>query len=214
MLLGGVFSGLSFATNDVLLPAGTIEFNRIYRRILYSNPGLELEPNTVKHFEDSSIVTGDVSGDVLSDVTIIDRDDSGRQRVITAAHVRLRESGQQAGVISLQLSNVFTHLIGADPGDFEYIRAAAMEYHIVLRRSSRPWCRSGRRSRVRRTCGRQFPCSGRNEHSANCRTRPSPLMPCCSISGPWPHGWRTRRRPRAAHCSAVSGSGSPLSTID
>ena len=132
MLLGGVFSGLSFATNDVLLPAGTIEFNRIYRRILYSNPGLELEPNTVKHFEDSSIVTGDVSGDVLSDVTIIDRDDSGRQRVITAAHVRLRESGQQAGVISLQLSNVFTHLIGADPGDFEYIRAAAMEYHIVL----------------------------------------------------------------------------------
>lgn len=132
MLLGGVFSGLSFATNDVLLPAGTIEFNRIYRRILYSNPGLELEPNTVKHFEDSSIVTGDVSGDVLSDVTIIDRDDSGRQRVITAAHVRLRESGQQAGVISLQLSNVFTHLIGAAPGDFEYVRAAAMEYHIVL----------------------------------------------------------------------------------
>ena len=132
MLLGGVFSGLSFATNDVLLPAGTIEFNRIYRRILYSNPALELDPNTVKHFKDSAIVTGDASGDVLRDVTIIDRDESGRPRVITAEQVRLRESGEQAGVISLQLGNVFTHLIGADPGDFEYVRAAAMEYHIVL----------------------------------------------------------------------------------
>ena len=35
-------------------------------------------------------------------------------------------------MISLQLGDVFTHLIGADPGDFEYVRAAAMEYHIVL----------------------------------------------------------------------------------
>ena len=132
LLLGALFSALSFATNDVLLPAGTIEFNRVYRRILYRNPGLELEPNTVKHFEENFIVTGDLRGDVLQDVTIIDRDDSGRQRVITAASVRLQASGQQVGVISLQLSDVFTHLTGTDRGDFEYVRAAGMEYHIVL----------------------------------------------------------------------------------
>ena len=132
MVLGALFSALSFATNDVLLPAGTIEFNRIYRRILYRNPGLELEPNTVRHFEDSAIVTGDLHADTLRDVTIIDRDESGQQRVITARTVRLRESGQQAGVISLQLDDVFTHLSGEEAGDFEYVRAAAMEYHIVL----------------------------------------------------------------------------------
>lgn len=132
MLLGALFSALSFATNDVLLPAGTIEFNRVYRRILNHNPGLELEPNTVTHFEDSAIVTGDLQGGVLRGVTIIDRDDSGRQRVITADTVGLRESGRQAGVISLQLSGVFTHLVGAERGNFEYVRAAGMQYHIVL----------------------------------------------------------------------------------
>ena len=132
MLLGVLFSALSFATNDVLLPAGTIEFNRVYRRILNHNPGLELEPNTVTHFEDAAIVTGNLRGGALQEVTIIDRADSGRRRVITAASVGLRESGRQEGVISLQLSDVFTHLLGADQGDFEYVRAAGMEYHIVL----------------------------------------------------------------------------------
>lgn len=132
MLLGLLFSALSFATNDVLLPAGTIEFNRVYRRILNRNPGLELEPNTVTHFEDSAIVTGDLRGGALQAVTIIDRTESGRQRVITAGELGLRESGLQAGVISLQLGGVFSHLIGADRGDFEYVSAAGMEYNIVV----------------------------------------------------------------------------------
>ena len=53
---GVLFAGLSFATNDMLLPAGTIEFNRVYRNILYRNPGLELEPDSVKHLDRKSVV--------------------------------------------------------------------------------------------------------------------------------------------------------------
>lgn len=130
--LGVLFAGLSFATNDMLLPAGTIEFNRVYRNILYRNPGLELEPDSVKHFEDSAIVTGALLDDALRDVTIIDRDSSGQLRVITARSLRLDDSSQQTGVISLELDDVFTHLSGESAGDFEYISADAMAYQIVL----------------------------------------------------------------------------------
>ena len=129
---GMLFAGLSFATNDMLLPASTIEFNRVYRSIIYRNPGLELEPDSVKQFEDSAIVTGALFGDAVRDVTIMDRDSSGELRVITARDMRLSESGQQTGVITLRLSDVFSHVSGADPGDFEYISADVMDYQIVL----------------------------------------------------------------------------------
>ena len=129
---GVLFAGMSFATNDMLLPAGTIEFNRVYRSIIYRNPGLELEPDSVKQFEDTSIVTGELAGAALRDVTIMDRDASGELRVITARDLRLLDSGQQTGVITLRLGDVFTHVSGTEPGDFEYISADVLDYQIVL----------------------------------------------------------------------------------
>lgn len=130
--LGMLFAGLSFATNDMLLPASTIEFNRVYRSIIYRNPGLELEPDSVKQFEDSAIVTGELAGGALRDVTIMDRDASGEMRVITARDLRLSDSGQQTGVITLRLNDAFTHISGPGRGDFEYISADVMDYQIVL----------------------------------------------------------------------------------
>ena len=129
---GLLFTGLSFATNDMLLPASTIEFNRVYRGIIYRNPGLELEPDSVKQFEDTAIVTGELAGDALRDVTIMDRDSSGELRVITARDLRLFDSGQQTGVITLRLANVFTHVSGSERGDFEYVSADRLDYQIVL----------------------------------------------------------------------------------
>ena len=129
---GMLFAGLSFATNDMLLPASTIEFNRVYRSIIYRNPGLELEPDSVKQFEDTAIVTGELAGEALRDITILDRDSSGELRVITARDLRLVDRGQQTGVITLRLGNVFTHLSGASRGDFEYVSADVLDYQIVL----------------------------------------------------------------------------------
>ena len=129
---GMLFAGLSFVTNDMLLPASTIEFNRVYRSMIYRNPGLELEPDSVKQFEDSAIVTGALFGDAVRDVTIMDRTSSGELRVITARDMRLSDRGQQTGVITLRLSDVFSHVSGTDRGDFEYISADVMDYQIVL----------------------------------------------------------------------------------
>ena len=129
---GMLFAGLSFATNDMLLPASTIEFNRVYRSIIYRNPGLELEPDSVKQFEDTAIVTGELAGEALRDITILDRDSSGELRVITARDLRLVDSGQQTGVITLRLGDVFTHLSGSGRGDFEYVSADVLDYQIVL----------------------------------------------------------------------------------
>ena len=131
--IGLALSALSFVTSDLLLPASTIQFNNVYRRILYTNPALELEPFSVKRFQETSIVTGALEEGVLHDITIIDRGGGAERRVITAQTARLAESASQAGIISLTLDEVFTHVShDGEPGNFEYSSSEQMIYNIVL----------------------------------------------------------------------------------
>jgi len=60
LLLGLAFSSVSFVMNDYFLPLGNLRFAEVYRRVLYSNPGLELEPYSVKRYENTTIITGAV----------------------------------------------------------------------------------------------------------------------------------------------------------
>jgi len=105
LIVGMIISVISFFTNDVLLPAGTIELTRLYRRILLSTPALELEPNSVKRFKDTTIVTGPVEGTAISSVIILDRTRDGERRVIMAKDAALTDSGREG--LSLDLSEAF-----------------------------------------------------------------------------------------------------------
>jgi lipopolysaccharide export system permease protein len=103
--VGILISMLSFFANDVLLPAGTIQFAQLYRRILLSTPALELEANSVKRFKDTVIVTGDVAGNAIDNVLILDRTDDGERRVIMARNAELKDGGKQG--LSLDLDRAF-----------------------------------------------------------------------------------------------------------
>ena len=59
--------------NDYFLPLGNLRFAEVYRRVLYSNPGLELEPYSVKRYENTTIVTGAVDGRQIRDIVIVDK---------------------------------------------------------------------------------------------------------------------------------------------
>jgi lipopolysaccharide export system permease protein len=103
--VGIIISLLSFFANDVLLPAGTVQFARLYRRILLSTPALELEGNSVKRFKDTVIVTGDVTGNAIDNVLILDRTSSGERRLIMARNAELKDGGRQG--LSLDLDRAF-----------------------------------------------------------------------------------------------------------
>jgi lipopolysaccharide export system permease protein len=105
MTVGILISMLSFFANDVLLPAGTVQFARLYRRILLSTPALELEANSVKRFKDTVIVTGDVTGNAIDNVLILDRTDDGERRLIMARNAELKDGGRQG--LSLDLDRAF-----------------------------------------------------------------------------------------------------------
>ena len=105
LAVGILISIFSFITNDILLPAGTIQFSRLYRRILVSTPALELEANSVKRFKDTVIVTGPVEGTGISNIFIMDRTSDGERRVIMAQNAELKDAGNEG--LHLDLGKAF-----------------------------------------------------------------------------------------------------------
>ncbi|MDR1419272.1 MAG: LptF/LptG family permease [Treponema sp.] len=127
--VGLVISLISFVANDVLLPAGTVQFTRLYRRILVSTPALELEANSVKRFRDTVIVTGDVSGARVGNVLILDRTSDGERRVILAASAELRDGGKEG--LSLELEEAFVQSSReVARRDYDYASSGFLRYRV------------------------------------------------------------------------------------
>jgi lipopolysaccharide export system permease protein len=127
--VGLVISLLSFFANDVLLPAGTVQFARLYRRILVSTPALELEANSVKKFKDTVIVTGNIAGNAIDNVLILDRTGDGERRVIMANRAELKDAGKEG--LSLDLEHSFVQSskeLVRD--DYDYAQAGFLRYWL------------------------------------------------------------------------------------
>jgi lipopolysaccharide export system permease protein len=137
LVLGMAFTLVSFVMNDYFMPLGNIRFAEIYRRVLYTNPSVELEPRSVKRYEDTTIITGDIEGTTLRDILIIDRSPEKNRRIITARSASLGQSGEQKGVISLTLDDVFSQVSDPRQGDrYEYTVSRQMVYSILLKNIS------------------------------------------------------------------------------
>ena len=127
--VGLVISMLSFVANDILMPAGTLQFARLYRRILVSTPALELEANSVKKFKDTVIVTGNVTGNAIDNMLILDRTGDGERRLIMANNAELKDSGRSG--LSLDLGRAFVQSskeIARE--DYDYATAGFLRYWV------------------------------------------------------------------------------------
>jgi lipopolysaccharide export system permease protein len=127
--VGVLISIMSFITNDILLPAGTVQFNKLWRRILFSTPALELEANSVKRFRDTVIVTGDVTDNTIKNVMILDKTSDGERRVIMASQAELKDGGNEG--LSLELEGAFIQSSKEIVReDYDYASASSLQYWI------------------------------------------------------------------------------------
>jgi lipopolysaccharide export system permease protein len=133
LVAGLLLSLVSFVMNDYFLPLGNIRLGVMFRKILYTNPRIELEPYSVKRYQDTVIITGAIEGRRIREIAIIDRGEDKRKRVITAREGTLEQGTGQAGVISLELKDVLTHLGAGEDGQYEFSTARSMTYNILLR---------------------------------------------------------------------------------
>jgi len=135
-ILSIILSMLSFFVNDYLIPASYLEHKKLYNKILYSNPQIELEPYSVKRFKkiETTIVIGDVKQSIIHDIVIFDKTDKNESRIITADTAIVEVNKEQIDVISLRLEKVFIQII--DPADrtrFEYSFCDTLIYNILIK---------------------------------------------------------------------------------
>ncbi|MCL1929262.1 MAG: LptF/LptG family permease [Treponema sp.] len=131
LAVGLLISLFSFFSNDILLPAGTVQFSRLYRRILFSSPALELESNSVKLFreKDTVIVTGHVMDKSIRDILIMDRTKDGERRIIIAEEAGLEDLGE--GNISINLKEPFVQSGKEnEKNDYDYASAGFLRYIV------------------------------------------------------------------------------------
>ncbi len=103
-LLGLLISIGSFFVNDYLLPLGTIKYNKLMRKIMNSTPSIELESNSVKHLDTSNVVIGNVEGNNVSDVVIIDYK-AGENRIIIAGDSVLTGAREEGVLMQFDMSD-------------------------------------------------------------------------------------------------------------
>jgi lipopolysaccharide export system permease protein len=147
LLAAGVLLFLvSFTMNDYFLPLGNIRLGSMYRKILYTNPGIELEPYSVKRYQDTVIVTGEIEETLIKNIMIIDRTEDKEKRIITARSGSLQESRNPKGVISIRLDEVFTHVPDGSIEDrYEFTTSESMIYNILLKDFSASFINPGPR---------------------------------------------------------------------
>jgi lipopolysaccharide export system permease protein len=129
LAVGMFISLISFFSNDVLLPAGTVQFLRLYRRILVSTPALELEPNSVKRFKDTVVITGNVLSSTIDDILILDKTSGGERRIIMAKKAVLLDTGKEG--LSLELHNAFVQSSKEIARrDYDYASSGLLRYWV------------------------------------------------------------------------------------
>ena len=113
VLLGIFISIGSFFVNDYLLPLGTIKYNNLMRKIVNSTPSIELESNSVKHLDNSNIIIGNVDGNQVSDLVIIDAHEN-EDRIIIAGESVLVGAKEEGVLMQFDMQDATVLTINND----------------------------------------------------------------------------------------------------
>ncbi len=108
LILGIAISLISFSINDVLLPAGTRAFQKLWIELSLTHPGLELEAYSVRTYRQSILVTGAIDNQGIHPMIIIERDNSGNRNSIMARLASPEIRGKTGEFPGFRMHEVFS----------------------------------------------------------------------------------------------------------
>lgn len=132
LVIGILFSLLSFGINDILLPAGTKAFQRLWIELSLTHPGLELEPFSVRTYRQSVMVTGAIDQQGIHPMMIIERDGDGNRVSIMAALAAPDIKGNEGRLPGFMMHDVFSLVPDArNRQRWTWSEADRMEYRLL-----------------------------------------------------------------------------------
>ena len=131
LLLSLGISLVSFFVNDYLLPLGTISYNKLYKSILLSDPSIELESNSVKRTERTTLVIGDVSETKVSELLFFDTDDDGNHRIIVSGESNIVNPDDPGILMTLDMdSSVVVSFDQSKLDEFDVMSAGSTQMNV------------------------------------------------------------------------------------
>ena len=131
LIMGLAISVVSFFVNDYLLPVGTIQYNKLYRQVIVSNPAVELEPHSIKRMNDATIIIGDVDKKHVSDLVFFDTDSNGSQRLIAAQGSDILKSVSPGVLMQLKMNDATVIMFTKNNrNNYDVMKSDLMELNV------------------------------------------------------------------------------------
>lgn len=132
LILGILISVVSFFVNDYLLPIGNINYYKLRREIIASNPGVEMEPNSIKFLNKSIIIIGDVVDSKISDLVFFDEQSGNQQRIIVAGDSEMLSAKKEGVLLQLNMNDSVVASLGTKQRtDFDVLSAGSTTLNIL-----------------------------------------------------------------------------------
>ena len=131
LIMGMAISVFSFVMNDYFLPLGTLNYNRMYRQILHSNPAVELESQSIKRMNNQTIVIGDVEKTHVSDLVFFDFSGDNEQRIIVAGSSDVAKSPDPGVVMEMNMDDSTVLLLNSKKKeDYSVIESDSIKLNV------------------------------------------------------------------------------------
>ncbi len=103
--IGLFISIISFITNDILLPWGSVKFNEVYFNLATSTPALELESFSIKRGNNTIVIAGLIKENVVNNILIVDKTADDETKVLGASQTVIETSDTPSIVMKLNILN-------------------------------------------------------------------------------------------------------------
>lgn len=101
--IGLFISIISFITNDIFLPWGSVKFNEVYFNLATSTPALELESFSIKRGNNTIVIAGLIKENIVNNILIVDKTADDETKVLGASKTKIETSDSPSIVMKLNI---------------------------------------------------------------------------------------------------------------
>ena len=101
--IGLFISIISFITNDIFLPWGSVKFNEVYFNLATSTPALELESFSIKRGNNTIVIAGLIKENIVNNILIVDKTADDETKVLGASKTEIETSDSPSIVMKLNI---------------------------------------------------------------------------------------------------------------
>ena len=134
LLVGVIISLLSLFTNDVLLPAGAVNFRKVYWDIATSTPALELESYSIKRNENAIVVSGLIKDNLIHNLLIVDSSEDSSTRILGTEQALIGKSTDPSVIMSLSMQEpCLLMLRSEDKRNYDTVVGERITYNVLAK---------------------------------------------------------------------------------